>query len=252
MTNLKTHTGSDFLHSLWRGAVISSQKAYCKQHERIIPVFTFMKWGEDIFSHPTHPVWRKRLHLCRMETWRAIPGYTGKYEVSNLGSVRTIRNGRMLKQRVDRAGYMSVRLSSNGNTHTFFVHRLVAESFIPRSPYHPVVNHLNGNKTDNRSENLEWTTHKGNMQHAYLTGLCNAVGKVVVDDCTGQKYLTIKEAALSLGMNPGTCRNYLNGNIKANPTSLRYAWKIGLFITVGEELKKNWDFSDRRKVIWYV
>lgn len=187
-----------------------------------------------------------------MEIWRAIPGYNEKYAVSNLGEVRSIRMGKMLKQRVDRAGYKSVRLTSNGVTKTLLVHRLVAETFIPRLPRQKVVNHLNGNKTDNRLENLEWTTHKENIQHAYRTGLCKAQGKVVVDDFTGQKYPTIKEAALSLGMNPGTCRNYLNGNIKANPTSLRYAYKVYVFIVKFEELKNIDYFSDRRKIIWYV
>jgi hypothetical protein len=90
-----------------------------------------------------------------MEIWRAIPGYNEKYAVSNLGEVRSIRMGKMLKQRVDRAGYKSVRLTSNGVTKTLLVHRLVAETFIPRLPHHTVVNHLNGNKTDNRLENLE-------------------------------------------------------------------------------------------------
>ena len=174
------------------------------------------------------------------------------YEVSNGGRVRNRRTGKMLTPRKDRGGYMTVRLQVEGRTATRFVHRLVAEAFIDSKPGLEIVNHLNGDKTDNRADNLEWTTHAGNIRHAYRTGLCQPLGKVVVDDATREQFQTIQEAAKALGIHPGTCRNYLNGNIKRNPTSLRYAYRMTLFIVPATEMTAFSFRSDRWKVIRYV
>ncbi len=74
-------------------------------------------------------------------------------------------------------GYMQISLSNNGITGQFKIHRLVAETFIPNIDNKPFVNHINGDKTDNRVENLEWCTGSENMRHAYKNGLLSAVGE---------------------------------------------------------------------------
>jgi hypothetical protein len=190
--------------------------------------------------------------LCKMEIWIPIKQFADYYEVSNQGAVRNSRTGTIMTPRKDRGGYLTVRLYSNGRTSTRFVHRLVAEAFIAKQPGLDIVNHLNGDKTDNRMENLEWTTHSGNIRHAYKTGLCKPQGKIVVDDETHQQYQTITQASKAKGIHPGTCRNYLNGNIKKNPTSLRYAHRITLFIVPAVEMKMFSLRSDRWKVIWNI
>lgn len=105
-----------------------------------------------------------------MELWSAIPGHDG-YFVSNLGRVRSPR--KVLKPFVVKStGYMQVNLS--GRTR-HFVHRLVASAFCPKGGG-PVVNHLNGDKSDNRACNLEWTTIARNNRHKFsvlgLPGSC--------------------------------------------------------------------------------
>lgn len=64
-------------------------------------------------------------------------------------------------------GYNAIRIYNK----TYYIHRLVAKAFIPNPQFKPCVNHINGIKTDNRIENLEWVTYSENNSHAYKTGL---------------------------------------------------------------------------------
>ena len=100
------------------------------------------------------------------EIWKPIPGAEG-YEVSNLGNVRNANKTTHLALSILN-GYYKVCLGKYG---TYLVHRLVAQTFIPNPKDKPQVNHINGNKRDNRAENLEWVTASENTQHAVKTGL---------------------------------------------------------------------------------
>lgn len=122
------------------------------------------------------------------EKWRPIDGFESSHEVSNLGRIRTIEREwvgvtprghparrktaqRVCGQRVSRNGYMQVALCVGGKPHSKLVHRIVAHAFIPPAHNCEQVNHVNGDKTDNRVENLEWTTARGNQLHAIANGL---------------------------------------------------------------------------------
>ena len=90
------------------------------------------------------------------------------YEVSTTGAVT--RNGKIIKTQLC-AGYPSYRESINNKKCRVYVHRKVAETYIPNPKNKPCVNHLDGNKENNDVSNLEWVTHKENLQHASKMGL---------------------------------------------------------------------------------
>lgn len=110
-----------------------------------------------------------------MEIWKDIKGFEGSYEINRNGEVRRIKRKvkgySYLKSTVMKIGYCIYAFSVKGKVTKHYMHRLVAEHFIENPEGYNYVNHLNGIKTDNRVENLEWCTQSRNIQHSFDTGL---------------------------------------------------------------------------------
>ena len=111
------------------------------------------------------------------ERWKPIVDYEGWYEVSDLGKTKRVKSGKstfvgkILKNSKDSWGYCGVGLCKNGEMHSFLVHHLVARAFIGIRPIGKEVNHIDGDKTNNRLDNLEYVIPSENMAHAYRMGL---------------------------------------------------------------------------------
>ncbi len=120
------------------------------------------------------------------EIWIDIKDWEGKYQISNLGRVKSLpkfginpygaitklKDTTIRKQVFDKKGYLMVKFSNGAK---FFknkkIHRLLAEAFIPNPNNLPQINHKNGIKHYNTIENLEWTNNSGNQKHAFKLGL---------------------------------------------------------------------------------
>ena len=106
--------------------------------------------------------------MSEVETFVEIEGFEN-YEISNLGKVRNIKSGRMLKPHLNHNGYLKHHLYRHDKQKELFLHRIIAIAFIDNPGKKPQVNHIDENKLNNDLSNLEWCTAKENLIHGTRT-----------------------------------------------------------------------------------
>lgn len=116
-----------------------------------------------------------------------ILGYEGYYKINIDGEIYSCKSKRIIKSHLSKKGYLSIQLFKEGNQKCFRIHRLLATTFIPNPENKPQVNHINGIKTDNRLENLEWATAKENTIHSWSLGLSKSKEGHMKKMCNGNK-----------------------------------------------------------------
>lgn len=171
------------------------------------------------------------------EVWENITGYEGLYQISNLGRVKSLerinyqnkhQDEIIMKKYLGNKGYFTVKLTKNGKTQIFTIHRLVATTFIPNPNNLPCVNHKDENRQNNEVSNLEWCSYHYNNNYGNRNKkIAKRLGMTIVSiDKNGNKkiYTSISEAARKLGVNGiGNISKVLSGNSK---TAYGYKWEI--------------------------
>lgn len=171
------------------------------------------------------------------EVWLELPECDGRYDVSNLGRIlyKKPKSGKpyILPQHKDSLGYCQVSLRFNGLPHkNYLVHRIVARMFVANPRNLNEINHKDGNKENNKADNLEWCTRSENILHAFATGLKKNLkgadhpsSKVVYQyDLQGnfiKKWGSINEACEAVGADHTNISYACSGKIK---TCMGYIW----------------------------
>jgi hypothetical protein len=175
------------------------------------------------------------------EEWRQHS--SGLYEVSSLGNIRRTGNDANRKKVTLKNGYDTIVLSINGETSIHYVHRLVAECFIPNPNNYSEINHKNHIRTDNRVENLEWCSRKYNVQDAIAVSLYvyNVFGEFIdkfnsIREC--ERFLNYGRSALDSYIDSGKPR----GNLVFYTRRLseedieKASWHLDAFVTLKDKL----------------
>lgn len=177
------------------------------------------------------------------EIWKDIAEYDGLYQISNHGRVKSLDRiimrcdgsirhfrGRILRHGGAKKGYAIIQLSENGKVRGHAIHRLVAEAFIPNPENKKEVNHKNGIKSDNRDENLEWSSRSENNRHAIRelgkkapwTGKCgvnNPRSKPIIqltkDGEIVAEYVCASEAVRKTGVHGGDISRCCTGKLNS-------------------------------------
>lgn len=169
------------------------------------------------------------------EEWRAIPNFEKRYEVSNMGQIRSVdyvdsmgrrRTSCVLKPSKNKQGYMKVVLTLNGNRYTRLVHRLVAAAFISNPFNLPMINHKDEKKANNLVENLEWcdSTYNNNYGTSNYRQARTKGKKVAQYSPDGRfiaDYYSLSEAARRTGFSQGAIYNGVSTGRATNG----YYWK---------------------------
>lgn len=182
------------------------------------------------------------------EIWKPIEGYEDRYEISNLGRVKSfarkdsnnhLLKERILKPKINRDGYFYLQLCNDGNKKGFFVHRLVACAFIDNPHNYPIINHKDENKLNNNVSNLEWCTVLYNNRYGtkgIRTGkhFAKAVVQLTLEGVYVDTFKSLHEISRKYGYAPiniSRCCNHVPRKFSA----YGYKW---LFESEYKELKR--------------
>lgn len=145
--------------------------------------------------------------------WVKVKGWEDLYEVNENGDVRSLRTGKLIKGDTNNIGYHRVCFYDGDRKKRLFLHRLVAQTFLPNPNSYEEVNHINEDKNDNSVSNLEWCDRKHNERENHRSyGKPYTPFIVEFVDGTVKRYEFTVDLAKELGISPGCVRYYLKKN----------------------------------------
>lgn len=198
-----------------------------------------------------------------MKMWKYINGFENLYAVSDEGDIKAcdryvdtttgVRHyiERILLPEITNCGYKRVVLATPMHNTKMSVHRAVATAFVPNPYNYPVVNHLDGIKTNNNAYNLEWTTTSENIKHAYRMGFANiqstaeanSVPVLMFDGKTGivlGEFKSMTDAFDKTGINISTISNHCTKTLKFLRGDVYFKYKHASLTTIERgEWKKD-------------
>jgi hypothetical protein len=174
------------------------------------------------------------------EEWRVIDKATN-YEVSNQGNIRSKFTNKILKPTLINC-YLAVGVRIDKKTKISFIHREVAINFLARDNDTHIVNHKDGNKTNNSVENLEWVSSSENAKHAYRSGLNKGkrlgVSQYTLDNVFIKEYDSLLDAEIETGISNGHISGVCRG-IRGRKTAGGYIWKYTDYMPVTQSIPEG-------------
>lgn len=159
------------------------------------------------------------------EVWKDIPGCEGRYQISNFGRAKGPL--KILKPSISDWGYQRLRVTDNNSKkRSPRVHRLVAPAFIPNPNGLPEVNHIDGNKLNNRVDNLEWVSAKENKEHSIRELGVSPWGRKpssIYCKETGERYHSVAYASKQTGISSTQLFEHLKGR-RSHAGNLHWAY----------------------------
>lgn len=171
------------------------------------------------------------------EIWKDIPGYEGLYQASNLGNIKSLwfysnmqkkryKREKILKQKKDKYNSYRVELWNNKEHKTWLVHRLIGITFLGIPEENMTINHKDGNRLNNKVNNLEWLSLADNIRHAFRTNLMSYQKHTyVIDKKTMilKNFNSMSKASEYINHNSG----YISGEIiKGRTENDKYIWGV--------------------------
>lgn len=201
------------------------------------------------------------------ELWKDIKGYEGYYQVSNLGRVRSVDRwvansgdtkkflkGRIRKLNYLNNGYLVAHLLKEGKSEPYYVHRLVAEAFIPNPDNLPIINHKDEVKTNNHVDNLEWCTYSYNSNYGTAIerarknneGRCKKVYQYNLDGEFIREWESAMEVERQLGYSDSSIVDCCKGKSK---TAYKHIWS---FTPLGDKSLQEAILNAKKVVYQYT
>ena len=178
-----------------------------------------------------------QMSIDDIEVWKDVDEFDGVYQISNFGRLKSVERtvkhpkgecvikGKFLSEVVNKKGYIEYQITYNSKHYGRKAHRLVANAFIPNPQNLPQVNHIDGDKTNNKASNLEWCTNRHNVIHAYENQL-HKTRPIIQFDLDGneiKKWKSAGEIQRELGLRRSHIHEACKGKRK---TFHGYVWKF--------------------------